>query len=116
MKTRITAGLVAVAVLLLAFAAMASAAKDHTSAGTLKDFSYNKASKTGHLTVKGKHRFHFLVTADTNCGVSFGQSGDQIPCKSLGRKKYDGKPVNVTWSKTGGKRTASLVAVDLSGS
>jgi hypothetical protein len=114
MKTRVIAGLAVMAVLLAAFATMAFAASDHTSTGTLKSFSFDTAKKTGVLTVKGKHRFHFRVTKDTNCGVSYGQSGDQIACKSLGRKKYDGKPVRVTWQKVNGEREASLVAVDLS--
>jgi hypothetical protein len=116
MKTRISAGLVVLAVLLMALTAVASAAPTHTSKGKLTTFRYDGAKKTGYLTamVKGKKR-HFRVPASADCGVSYGQSGDQIPCKSLGKAKYDNKPVRVTW-KAGpnGGRVASLVAVDLS--
>jgi hypothetical protein len=116
MKTRITAGVVAAAVSALAFAGPASAASDKTSKGKIATFSYTASTKVGHLKIvnrKGKLRFR--VAADANCGISFGQSGDEIPCRTLGKKKYDGKPVRVTWQRDDkGARVASLVAVDLS--
>jgi hypothetical protein len=111
MKTRILAGLAVLAVLAVAFTSVATAASDHTSNGKIARFN----EKASNLIVKHhdtKLKFH--IVADTNCGVAFGQSGDQIPCRTLGKKKYDGKPVRVTWSAKGGKKVASLVAVDLS--
>src|SRR4051794_6238898 len=96
MKIRIpAAALVALLVLVAAFAAVADAA---TGTGKITGFSYKPSTKSGHLSVaKGGHKTVYRVTASTNCGVSFGQSGDQIPCKSLGKPKYHGKPVNVIW-------------------
>ena len=114
MKTRISAGLVVLAVLVAAFASLAYAATDHTSKGKLTRFTYTASKKVGHLTVTAKKKTTFKVTSDTNCGVSFGQSGDQIPCKTLGKSKYHNKPVRVTWHTESGSRVASLVAVDLS--
>lgn len=111
MKIRMFAGLAAVAVLVLALAAVAYAT---TTEATLKSFTYNSSTKVGHLTVKAKHTLKVKVTTKTNCGVSRGQSGDQIPCKSLGKSKYAGKPVTVTYKKnSSGVRVASLVAVHL---
>jgi hypothetical protein len=111
MKTRISAGLVALVVLMLTVAAVASAA---TTNGKLTSFSYDSSTKVGHLTVTAKHKTKYKVTAKTNCGVSQGQSGDQIPCKSLGKAKYHNKPVTVQWKRnSSGTRVASLVAVHL---
>jgi hypothetical protein len=111
MKTRISAGLVALAVLLVAVAGVASAASEKTSTGDLARFN----EKAGNLIVKTKSaKLKFRVGAKTDCGVSYGQSGDQIPCKSLDKPKYDGKPVRVMWTRKGGDKVASLVAVDLS--
>jgi hypothetical protein len=115
MKTRISLGLVALAVLLMAFAAVAYGATAHTSKGSLTHFRYNADKKVGILTVTAKQATKFRLPASTDCGVSYGQSGDQIPCKSLGKSKYAGKPVTVKWKKNAsGSRIASLVAVDLS--
>jgi hypothetical protein len=113
MKTRISAGLAALIVAMAGFAAIAEAA---TSTGKISSFSYNTAKKSGKLAVKkGSHKVIYRVPAKANCGVSFGQSGDQIPCKSLGKAKYDGKPVNISWkANSKGERVASLVSVDLS--
>jgi hypothetical protein len=110
MKTRITAGLVALAVLLMAFAAVALASSGQ---GKLTSFSYNSSTKVGKLTLTGKTKTHYKVTSSTNCGVHKGQSGDQIPCKSLGKSKYHGKQVRVTWKQVGASKVASLVVVDL---
>jgi hypothetical protein len=110
MKTRISAGLVAVAVLVLAVAAVAFAAN---SSGKLVKFSYDSSKKVGHLTLGGKQRHTYKLPASTNCGVHRGDSGDQIPCKSLGKSKYAGKQVRVTWKQVGKSRVASLVVVDL---
>jgi hypothetical protein len=111
MKTRITAGLVALAVLAMAFAAVAVAS---SGKGKLTGFTYNSSTKVGKLTLtSGKAKTSYKVPADTNCGVHKGQSGDQIPCKSLGKSKYHGKQVRVTWKKVGNSKVASLVVVDL---
>jgi hypothetical protein len=114
MKTRITATVAVVAVLVAAFAAVAVAS---TAKGTLTSFKYTASTKVGKLhTISSKKvKSTFLVTADTNCGVSMGQSGDQIACKTLGKSKYAHKPVRVTWAKDdNGDKVASLVVVDLS--
>lgn len=106
--------LVAAPILALALAATAFAA---TSGGKLKSFSYNSSTKVGHLTIinSTKGPSTYRLPAGTDCGVSYGQSGDQIPCKTLGKAKYDRKPVRVTWKRAAnGDRVASLVAVDLS--
>jgi hypothetical protein len=111
MKTRIIAAFAVLAVLVAAFATVASAASEKTTTGTIARFN----DKASNLIVKTKSgKVKFKITAKTNCGVSFGQSGDQIPCKSLGKSKYDGKPVRVMWTKKGDFKVASLVAVDLS--
>jgi hypothetical protein len=111
MKTRISAGLVVLAVLVLAITAVASASSTN---GKLTSFSYDSSAKVGHLTVTAKTKARYKVTTKTNCGVSQGQSGNQIPCKSLGKSKYHNKPVSVTWKRNAnGTRVASLVAVHL---
>jgi hypothetical protein len=113
-KTRLSVALAAAAVLLVAFAAVASAA---TTTGKIYKFSYTASSKTGKLTTinSKKVKKSFVITAETNCGVSFGQSGDQIPCKTLGKSKYHGKPVRVQTGKNdAGEKITTLVAVDLS--
>jgi hypothetical protein len=111
MKTRISAGLAVVAVLLLALTAVAYGT---TTEATLTSFKYDSAKKIGHLTVTAKHQLKIRVQKSTNCGVSRGQSGDQIPCKTLGKPKYAGKPVTVQYKKNAkGVRVASLVAVHL---
>lgn len=116
MYRRISAALVVVAMLVAAFSAVAFAATSHDSTGKLQSFSYTAKTKTGHLRVKhGKTKLKFVVPKTANCGVSFGQSGDQIPCKTLGKSKYDGKPVHVTWTKnSNGSKVATLVSVDMS--
>jgi hypothetical protein len=113
MKTRITTGLVALVVLVAAFAAVAVAST--TTNGKVSAFTYDKSTKVGRLTVlnsAGK-KVGFRVPPSANCGVSQGQSGDQIPCKTLGASKYHGKKVTVTWTKSGSTRVASVVAVHL---
>lgn len=111
MKTRMFAGLAAVAVLVLALAAVAFAT---TTEAKLTSFKYDSSTKVGHLVVKAKTTLKIKVTTKTDCGVSQGQSGDSIPCKTLGKSKYAGKPVTVTYKKnSSGVRVASLVAVHL---
>ena len=110
MKTRIAAGLVVLSMLMLALAAVAYAA---TGTGKLTSFKYDSSTKVGHIVLTGKKKTSYKLNAKTNCGVSRGQSGDQIPCKSLGKSKYHGKPVRVTYKKVGKTRLASLVVVDL---
>jgi hypothetical protein len=112
MKTRISTALVALVVLVAAFAAVASAST--TTNGKVSAFTYDKSTKVGRLTVAtSSSKLVFRVTASTNCGVSNGQSGSQIPCKTLGASKYHGKKVTVHWTKSGSSRVASLVAVHL---
>jgi hypothetical protein len=113
MKIRIPAVLATLAVLAVAFGAVASAASTKTSKGTLHAFSYDKDKKAGRLTlvIKGD-KTRFRVPSSTNCGVSYGQSGDQIPCRTLGKDKYHGRTVTVNWTKADdGGRVASLVSV-----
>jgi hypothetical protein len=117
MKARMMAAVAVVAILVAAFAATAGAASQTTIKGKLTSFTYKAASKTGALhvlTSKGT-KLSIIVNEKTNCGVSFGQSGDQIPCKTLGKSKYAKKPVRVTGTRSSsGRVTATLVAVDLS--
>jgi hypothetical protein len=113
MKTRIYTGLIALVVLVAAFAAVASAASKTTN-GKVSAFAYNTSTKVGKLTVAtSSSKLAFRVTSATNCGVSKGQSGNQIPCKTLGASKYHNKKVTVSWTKSGASRVASLVAVHL---
>jgi hypothetical protein len=89
-----------------------AAAAPPVAKGKLAGFKYNATTKVGKLTV-GKYTYR--VNGDTDCGYSTGQSGDQIPCKTLGKTKYRNKPVRVSWHRTAtGYRVADLVAVDLS--
>ena len=117
MKSRITVAVAIVAVLVAAFAAVASASTEATSTGTLTSFTYNAAKKTGKLHIisaKGV-KTTIALNADSNCGVSFGQSGDEVPCSTLGSAKYHGKPARVTAKKySDGHRLATVVAIDLS--
>jgi hypothetical protein len=112
LKTRFSAVLV---VLLVALAAFATAAIASSAHGKIRKFTHD--GNAGRLTVvTGKTKHVYRTNSKTNCGVSFGQSGDQIPCKTLGKSKYHNKPVHITWKGDGkGHRIASLVAVDLSG-
>jgi hypothetical protein len=117
MKFRITTAIAVVAVLVAAFAAVASASTEAQSTGTLTSFSYNAAKKTGKLHIissKGV-KTTIALNADSNCGVSFGQSGDEIPCSTLGNAKYHGKTLTVTAKKySDGHRLATVVSADLS--
>jgi hypothetical protein len=86
MKTRISTGLIALVVLVAAFAAVAGAASTTTTNGKVSAFKYDNSTKVGRLTVlnsAGK-KVGFRVPPSANCGVSKGQSGNQIPCKTLG--------------------------------
>ena len=114
MKTRISVALAAAAILLVALAAVASAA---TSTGKIHKFKYNAAAQTGKLTtINGKKvKKSFALSPETMCGVSYGQMGDEIPCKSLGKKKYKGKRVRVMTGKNeAGKKITQIVSVDMS--
>ncbi len=114
MKTRISLALAAAAILLVAFAAVATAA---TSNGKIHKFKYDTASQTGKLTLlkSKKVKKSFKLSAETMCGVSYGQMGDEIPCKSLGAKKYKGKKVRVTTGKNeAGKKVTQVISVDMS--
>jgi hypothetical protein len=110
MKTRLSVGLVVLSVLVLALTAVAFAA---SGTGKLTSFKYDSGTKVGHLTLTAKNKTTYKVNTKTNCGVQRGESGDQIPCKSLGKSKYHGKQVRVTWKLVGKSRVASLVVVDL---
>jgi hypothetical protein len=110
MKTRIAAGLVVLSMLVLALAAVAYAAN---GSGKLTSFKYDSSTKVGHIVLTAKKKTSYKLNSKTACGVHRGDSGDAIPCKSLGKKKYSGKPVHVTYKKVGKSRVASLVVVDL---
>ncbi len=109
MKTRITAGLVVLSVFILAISAVAYAAAGQ---GKLTSFKYDSSTKVGHIVLTGKKKTSYKLNSKTNCGVSYGQSGDQIPCKSLGKAKYKGHVVHVTYKRVGKARVASLVSVE----
>jgi hypothetical protein len=115
MKSRFPAVLVALCLVVVAFAATASAASANQSKGTITSFSYHSASKSGVLTLLNKgDKVKFRVhnnSKNSACGVSFGQSGDSIPCRTLGKAKYHGRIADVTWKKQGGRRVTSLVSV-----
>lgn len=90
--------------------AMPAVAQAATSTGKVTSF------KNGKLTIFNTKlgKTVYTVNGKTDCGVSYGQSGDQIACKSLGAAKYDRRPVRVSWKRAdNGKRVASLVAVDM---
>jgi hypothetical protein len=110
MKTRFAAGLVVLSMLLLAITAVAYAA---IGTGKLTSFKYDTSTKVGHLVLTGKNKTRYKLNAKTECGVHRGDSGDSIPCKSLGKSKYHGKQVHVTYKKVGKTRVALLVVVDL---
>lgn len=116
MLSRTSAGLAAL-IAALAVTSTATAATTANSSGKLVGFSYNAATKGGKLTLFSAKlgKTTYRVTAKTDCGMSTGQSGDQIACKSLGAGKYDRKPVRVKWSRAAnGDRVAAMVVVDLS--
>jgi Ni/Co efflux regulator RcnB len=117
MKVRITTAVAVVAVLIAAFAAVASAATESTITGKMTSFSYKASAKTGKLHIissKGV-KTTIALNAKTDCGVSYGQSGDQVPCKSFAESKYKNKPFRVTSKRySDGHRVASVVAADLS--
>jgi hypothetical protein len=110
MKTRIAAGLVVLSMLMLTLAAVAFAA---SGKGKLTSFQYDSSTKVGHIVLTGKKKTRYKLNSKTDCGVHRGESGDQIPCKSLGKAKYKGKEVRVTYKLVGKARVASLVVVDL---
>ena len=114
MKTRIVAALAAVAVLAVAFSAVALGASSQNAQGKRKSFTYKKSTKVGHLRLTSKGKVtKYKVTAKTDCGVHKGFSGDQIPCKTLGKSKYDNKVFRVTYTANSkGTRVASQVVVD----
>lgn len=91
-------------------------ASTNTSRGLLTSFTWNADTHVGHLvldTPKGLKGFR--VTSITDCGVSTGQSGDSIHCRTLGRDKYHNKPTKVRWRTSAhGARKAIQVVVDLS--
>ena len=100
-----------------AFSATALAAGTLTK-GTLVSFSYNSDTSVGKLVIKNKSgKSSYRVDRKTDCGVSYGnppQSGDSIRCRTLGKDKYDGRPVRVTWHRgPSGNRVADVVAVAL---
>lgn len=112
MKSRLYAGLVVLAVSLTAFATTASA--ESTSKGKLVAFSYNADTKVGRATllIRGD-KVRFRVPRSTNCGVSYGQSGDQIPCRTLGKDKYRNRVATIKWNGKNGARVATLVSMQM---
>jgi hypothetical protein len=95
---------------------VATAATPTPVRGKLVSFTYSASTKTGKVTVSSsKGKYVYTVNAKTDCGVSYGQSGDQIACKTLGAAKYARKPVYVTYHRDAkGHRVADVVAPDLS--
>ena len=112
-KSLATVGLLAVGI---SGASVATASATSTTTGKLARYSYASATKIGKLKVAhGGRTLAFRVTAKSDCGYSTGQMGDQIACKTLGKGKYAGKPVYVTWHRDGaGHRVVDVAAVDLS--
>jgi len=112
MKSRIPAVLVSLSLALVAFGAAASSASAKMTTGTIASFSYNSDAKSGVLTVKtGGSKVKFRVKNSSSCGVSYGQSGDGIPCRTLGKPKYHGRVADIRWKMIGGRRITSLVSV-----
>jgi hypothetical protein len=112
MKQFLATAAVLAAGLGVASTATAATTSPVTTTGKLGTFKYNASTKVGKLKV-GK--FTYRVIGTTDCGVSMGQSGDQIKCKTLGKGKYAKKPVRIIWHRSAnGSRVAELVAVDLS--
>ena len=112
MKSRIPAVLVSLSLALVAFGVVASSASAKTTVGTITNFSYNSAAKSGVLTLTtGGNKVKFRVKNSATCGVSYGQSGEGIACRTLGKDKYDGRKADVRWKKIDGRRIASLVSV-----
>jgi hypothetical protein len=117
MKVRITTALAVVAVLVAAFAAVAGAATEQKLTGTMTSFGYSTKAKTGKLHIISSKGVKSTIALNdaTNCGVSFGQSGDQIDCSTLSSSKYKGKTLTVTAKKySDGHRVATVIAADLS--
>jgi hypothetical protein len=91
--------------------AVPSTAMAATNKGKITKFANGKLTvldRTNGPTV-------YLVNTKTDCGVSYGQSGDQINCKTLSASKFDGKTATIKWTRNAAnKRVATLVAVDMS--
>jgi hypothetical protein len=111
--------LLVVAAATIAVAGLTATAQAETlTRGKLVAFAYNSDTKVGKLTIhRSSGNLRFRVDRKTDCGVSYGnppQSGDSIRCATLGRAKYDNRPVRVTWHRgPGGGRVADVVAVAL---
>lgn len=100
---------VSLAVIGASFAVLPAAAQAEVSHGFLRSFENGKLS----LQNRTLGRTVYIINAKTDCGVSFGQSGDSIPCKTLGAAKYDGRKVFVRWVRNANnKRVARSVGVD----
>ena len=112
MKSRIPAVLLSLSLALVAFGAVASSASAAMTTGKIANFSYNSDAKSGVLTVvTGGDKVKFRVKNSSTCGVSYGQSGSEIPCRTLGKDKYDGRVADVRWKMINGRRITSLVSV-----
>ena len=112
-KSLATVGILAVGI---GGGSVATASAASMTTGKLARFSYSSATKIGKLKVTHAGRtVAFRVTSASGCGYSMGQMGDQIACKTLGKAKYAGKPVRVTWHRDhAGHRVVDVAAVDLS--
>lgn len=89
----------------------ATAAEARISHGILR--SYEDGKLTLFNRTLGKTVY--IINAKTDCGVSYGQSGDSIPCSTLGAAKYDRKKVFMRWTyNAANKRVATTAGVDLS--
>lgn len=117
-RSRMKKSLVTAALLCAGIGAGSVATADAStmSHGKLVGFSHKAGSKFSRLkVVHGGKKSVYRVVAKSSCGVSMGQMGDEIRCKTLGKAKYDNKPVRVTWHHdAAGHRVADVVAVDLS--
>jgi hypothetical protein len=104
--------LVVVVASLVVTAGLAATAVAALNTGRLVSYSDGKLVIKHRTAGKSTYR----VNSKTDCGVSYGsppQSGDSIPCRTLGREKYEGKPVRVTWHRQDDRRIADVVAVNL---
>jgi hypothetical protein len=85
------------------------------SRGRLHNFNGDGDANTGRLVLDTKNGLRrFQVTKATVCGVSYGQSGESIPCRTLDRDKYHNRKTWVEWNLRDGVRKAKYVSVDQS--
>ena len=92
-----------------------STAQADQSQGKLHKFTFDTDTKTGRVVLDTKNGLkRFRVTKNTDCGESFGEYGDTVPCRNLRQDKYHNRSTYVSWSRSNGVRKASYVSVDQS--